>query len=347
MQDLKEKESRVEDSIREGNTGAAVLGLYELIIAYAEIRDFAKAETLRDRLYEIDPMAIREIAQSGDIIEQKKSQAIDSEHVQLWADLYHNLSLEESNALYYSLAHHDYEPDFVLFREGDTDRHLYLLDKGLIRLSFQKGDKELYMGTIGPGDTVGAETFFARTRERTFTATPVTPVTVNALHPSATEEWQQETKNLSSVLYDFCFRNDPIADFLKGHKTDRRKENRVPVQGTLAVRVMDSKGNPLSRPFKGEFQDISSQGISFSNSFKKESTAQALLGRSIALKTRVHAEGSQEEIRKVGQVVAVQSHPFSEYTFHVRFDRPVPQKLVNIIKPESTSGKSPDLDLEI
>jgi hypothetical protein len=110
---------------------------------------------------------------------------------------------------------------------------------------------------------------------------------------------------------------------------------------------MDSKGNPLSRPFKGEFQDISSQGISFSNSFKKESTAQALLGRSIALKTRVHAEGSQEEIRKVGQVVAVQSHPFSEYTFHVRFDRPVPQKLVNIIKPESTSGKSPDLDLEI
>lgn len=347
MQDLKEKESRIENLIRDGNIGAAVQGLYELIIAYAEMRDFAKAEILRDRLYEVDPMAIREIAQSGDIIEQKKSQAIDSEHMQLWAELYNQLSLEETNALYYSLTLHDYEPDSPLFREGDTDRHLYFLDKGLIRLSFQKGNKELYMGTIGPGDELGSETFFARTRERTFTATPVTPIRINALHPSVTEKWQQEANNLPSVLYDFCFRNDPIADFLKEHKTDRRKESRVPVQGTLAVRVMDNKGNPLSRPFKGEFQDISSQGISFSNSFKKRSTAQALLGRWIALKTRVHAQDSEEEMRKVGQVVAVQSHPFSEYTFHVRFDRPVPQKLVNLIEPDSTSGKSPDLDLEI
>lgn len=347
MQDLKEKESRIEHLIRDGNTGAAVRGLYELIIAYAEIRDFAKAETLRDRLYEVDPMAIREIAQSGDIIEQKKSQAIDTEHMQLWAELYNQLSLEESNTLYYSLTLHNYEPDSPLFREGDTDRHLYFLDKGLIRLSFQKRSKELYMGTIGPGDPIGAETFFARTRERTFTATPATPITINALHPSETEKWQQEANNLPSVLYDFCFRNDPIADFLKEHKTDRRKESRVPVQGSLAVRVMDNEGNPLSRPFKGEFQDISSQGISFSNSFKKKSTAHALLGRWIALKTRVHAQGSHEEIRKVGQVVAVQSHPFSEYTFHVRFDRPVPQKTVSLILPESTSGKSPDLDLEI
>lgn len=347
MQNLKDRENRIEGFIREGNTGAAVKGLYELIIAYAEIRKFSKAEALRDRLYEIDPMAIKEIAQSGDIIEQKKSQAIDSEHMQLWASLYNELSLEETNALYYSLTLNHFEPDTPLFREGDTDRYLYLLDKGLLKLSFPKGNRELYMGTVGPGDPVGAETFFARTWERTFTATPLTQITVNTLHPSEMKTWQQEASNLPSSLYDFCFNNNPIPNLLKKHRTDRRKGNRVGLQGTLAARVLDGSGNPVSRPFKGELQDISSRGVSFNNSFNKNSTAQALLGRRIAVMSRFRAKGSREEIRKMGRVVAVQSHPFSEYTFHVRFDRPISRNLMNNIDSGATSGKSPDLELRI
>ena len=347
MQELKDKESRIDQLLQEGNTEAAVKALYELILAYAERQDFPKAEALRDRLYEVDPMAIREIWQSGEIIEQKKHQSLDPEHIELWSSLYGELSEEEENLLYYSLNTSHFDADIPLFREEDTDRSLYFVEKGQLRLSFEKGDREMHLATLGPGDTLGAETFFARSSKHTFTAIPLTPVKASVLHPSSLEHWEQDKKNLHTVLYDFCFRNNRVQELLEGQELDRREQKRVPVQGTIAVRVLDKEGKPVSRPFKGEMKNVSSGGLAFSNYFKKGDTAQALLGRRIALMCKLSVLGVWKDIKKLGQVVAVQTHPFSEYSFHVRFDRPVSDKFVDSLDPAASSGKSPDLEVEI
>ena len=347
MQDLKDKEAQLESLIQNGEKEDAVAILYELIIAYAKQKDFTKAENLRERLYELDPMAIREIAQTGDIIEQEKSQSLDREHMELWSGLYKDLSPEETNVLYYSLNPATFEPDSPLFQEGDTDSSLYFLEKGQLKLSFHKGDKEIYIATLQAGETVGAESFFARTCERTFSATPLTTIQANILYPSALDKREQNSSNLQSVIYDFCFRNDRITGLLKEQKLDRREQERVRISGTLAVQVMNSAGKPVSRPFKGEIQDISTGGMSFSNYFKTKKTALSILGRRIAIVCELRAQGSWQEIKKLSQVVAVQSHPFSEYSFHIRFDRPISQKLVNSLDSSDSSGKSPELDLEI
>lgn len=347
MQDLKDKEAQLESLIQNGEKGDAVASLYELIVAYAKQKDFAKAEALRERLYELDPMAIREIAQTGDIIEQEKSQSLDREHMELWSGLYKDLNPEETNELYYSLIPASFDPDSPLFQEGDTDRSLYFLEKGQLKLSFHKGGKEIYLTTLQAGETVGAETFFARTWERTFSAVPLTTIQANVLHPSALDKREQDSSNLQSVIYDFCFRNDRITELLKDQNLDRRRQERIRVNGTLAVQVMDSAGKPVSRPFKGEIQDISIGGMSFSNYFKTKKTALSLLGRRIAIVCKLRAQGSWHEIKKLSQVVAVQSHSFSEYSFHIRFDRPISTELVNSLDTSESSGKSPDLDLEI
>ena len=209
MQELQEKESRIEDLIQEGNIEAAVQSLYELIIAYAEQQDFSKAEKLRNRLYQVDPMAIREIAQSGEIIEQKMQHSLDPEHIDLWSGLYSKLSDEEQNIFYYSLSTVHFESEAApLFREGDTDRHLYFVEKGMLRLSFHSGNRETHVANVVPGETLGAETFFVWSSERTFSAIPLTPVQVSVLHPTFLDKRDQGTKYLQSVLYDFCYCNN-------------------------------------------------------------------------------------------------------------------------------------------
>ena len=348
MQELKEKESRIEDLIQEGNIEAAVQRLYELIIAYAEQQNFSKAEALRDRLYQIDPMAIREIAQSGDIIEQKKHQSLDPEHIELWSELYSKLTEEEENMFYFSLRTAYFESETPLFREGDIDRNLYFVEKGMLRLSFHSGNRETHVANVGPGETFGEETFFGRTSETTFSAIPLTPVQASVLHHSFLNKYHQDSKNLQLVLYDFCCRNNRIQESLKELNLDRREQKRVQVKGTIAVRVLDNGNNPVSRPFKGEIQDVSSGGLAFSNYFKKANTAQSLLGRRIALKFKLSVQGARKDVKKLGRVVGVQWHPFSEYSFHVRFDRSIsPKKFVESLDSAESSVKSPDLNLEV
>ena len=347
MQELKEKESRIENLLQEGNTEAAVQSLYELIISYAEQQDFPKAEALRNRLYQVDPMAIQEIAQSGEIIEQKKHQSLDPEHMELWSGLYSELSEEEANMFSYSLSTAHYASDTPLFGEGDTDRYLYFLEKGQLRLSFHSGNKERHVANMGPGEVLGAETFFVRTSKRTFSAIPLTPVQTSVLHPTFLDKWDQDTKNLQSLLKDFCYRNDRMPELLEKLELDRRERSRVQVKGTIAVQVLDNAGNPVSRSFKGEIQDISSGGLAFSNTFKKGTTAQALLGRRVALICKLSVQGVWKDLKKLGQVVGFQSHTFNEYSFNVRFDRPIPPKFVESLDSSESSGKSPDLDLEV
>jgi CRP-like cAMP-binding protein len=271
---------------------------------------------------------------------------MDSEHMRLWSSLYSELSVDEANAFSSSLSQDQFEPNTPIFRDGDTDRRLYLLDKGLLRLSFRDGNRDLSFGTVSPGTIVGAENFFARTLERTFSATPLTPVTVKALRASVIDTWRREGSNLPLVLYHFCFRDNPIPELLSEHNLDRRNGTRVRMRGRLAARVLDGGAHPVGRPFSAELRDLSSGGVRFSSLSRKEATAEALLGRRVALKSAIRTGDSGRELRKAGRIVAVQSRPGNEYTFHVRFDKPVPHQLVTGLESAAHPGGNPDPEPE-
>ena len=81
MTNMNESEKMVDQLIAEGDTDAAVKLLYEMIIQNARAKDFPKAEKLRERLLEVDSMALNEIISSAEIIEEEKTQALDSIHL--------------------------------------------------------------------------------------------------------------------------------------------------------------------------------------------------------------------------------------------------------------------------
>ena len=101
MGDATEHEKLVEQYLQENNPEAAVQLLVELIINYAKEHNFDQAESLRDRLIEVDSMAVNEIVKTGEVIETEKGDAIDKDHLAIWADFYESLTAEETNVLFY------------------------------------------------------------------------------------------------------------------------------------------------------------------------------------------------------------------------------------------------------
>ena len=149
MGDPSEHEKLIEQYLQENNTEAAVQLLVNLIVKHAREKKFDRAESLRDRLFEVDAMALNEIVKTGEIIEAEKNSAINKYHLQIWADLYSNLTMEESNALYYGMKLQQNPANHMIFRQGEMRSRLYLVDEGELKMFYRQGDKAILLKTLG------------------------------------------------------------------------------------------------------------------------------------------------------------------------------------------------------
>ncbi len=346
MNELREKEAGVEKALEAGDKGAAVAGLYELIVAYAKIKEFSKAEALRDRLYEVDPMALSEIVKSGEVIEEEKSEARDEGHMETFSALYGTLSTEEANALYFALSPARFETDQSIFLEGDRNQRLYLVDQGEVKATHGEGEREVFLKTLGPGEALGAETFFSRTVFSTFSAVTLSPVRASVLERPALDALKDDHPGLETKLTEHCFRSGDLEKILKQQAVDRRKQERVMLEGTLVAQLVGKEGKLMGKPFKGGFVDISRGGLAFTVRVSKPETARLLLGRRLRMKSRLPLKGGTEDLEASGRIIAVQPRPFNNYSVHVRFDNALPEGLTGRLDT-SSSASSPDLDLKI
>jgi len=346
VNELREKEAGVEKALEAGDKESAVAGLYELIVAYAKMKEFSKAEALRDRLYEVDPMALSEIVKSGEVIEEEKSEARDESHMETFSALYGSLSTEEANALYFALSPARFETDQSIFLEGDRNQRLYLVDHGEVKATHGEGEREVLLKTLGPGEPLGAETFFSRTAFSTFSAVTLTPVRASVLERPALDALMNEHPGLEAKLAEHCFRSGDMEQVLKRQAVDRRNQERVTLKGTLVAQLVGKDGKLLGKPFKGGFADVSRGGLAFTVRVSKPETARLLLGRRLRMKSRLPLKGGAEDLEASGRIIAIQPHPFNDYSVHVRFKNPLPEGITGRLDP-SSSASSPDLDLKI
>ena len=77
MEDAVSQEKLLEKYIREAKKAPAVKLLTDLIARHAQMNDFSKADALREKLFEVDSLAVAEIVKSAEIIETAKIAAID------------------------------------------------------------------------------------------------------------------------------------------------------------------------------------------------------------------------------------------------------------------------------
>lgn len=328
MDNLTQKEELISQYIEQGNKEAALKALFELIISYAKKKDFSKAQALRDKLFEVDPMALNEIIKSAEFIEEEKGKSMDQQHLGIWSKLYDILTREEANALYYAMQAVSYEKEQSLFRQGQRDGRLFLVNEGELKLTYAMDKEEILIKTLRAGDMAGEETFFTYSFCTTSLKTS-SPVRMCSLRQDILIEWENDFPRLETKLQDYCLKREKISDLLKKKGLDRRACERANSTGKVAVQFLDSSGHKTGNPFRGAISNLSLGGLCFTIKISRKETARLLLGRSLNMRLPLSQAASEPQSDQDGQVVAVHPEPFDNYSVHVKFDRPMHEDALN------------------
>jgi len=325
-----ESEKLVGQHIAGGDTNAAVKLLFKMIVQSAREKNFPKAEQLRERLLEVDPMALDEIISSAEIIEEGKSQSLDPIHMQIWSKLYDMLDTEEKNELFYSMQDSILGVNKTVFSQGKLNTNLYFINQGQLKMIYQDKAGDVLLYTLGPGQLAGQENFFSTT-VCTTSLISLSNVNLRYIKKDSLLKWKKEVPALEQKLSDFCAGFPSATALLKSKKMDRRALKRVKLSGKGQIQLLNRSGEPIGKSFKGELSDISVGGMSFEIRISKEETARLLLGRRISIAFNTSKSRPGQMIDKSGIIVGVYPFPFEDYSIHVRFDKMLSQSVVNAV----------------
>ena len=309
------REEQIFQLAAKGNKDVAKKQLFDLVVSCARKKDFFNAERLRERIYEIDPMALMEIIQSGDIIEEEKSGAISKDHLEIWHKLLDVLSSEEFNSLYHEMEERHYKPDETIVAQGTKNDELFFINQGSVRATYRGGEKDLFLKNLGSGEIAGENFFNASVWTVSLTAQQQT--TISVLKRDNLVRLEQRIPGIESKLIDYFNRASDIYAAMKKKGMDRRTHERFNVEGKIQLQIVDDKDRILSS-FRGELTDISQGGLSFFIRITKKENSRLLLGRTIKASLPVH--GGQDKLLR-GTVIGVQIYDLvlSDYSVHVKF----------------------------
>jgi len=335
MVDRASQEALVDQYVREDKAEKAVKLLFDLIVEYAREKDFQKAEALNEKLYEVDPMALTEIVRAGEIIEEAKSESLDKEHLDIWADLYNKLTAAEGNALYYSMKSKAFEAGEPICEQGQISNRLFFINKGEVKAVFSRENREVLLKTLGVGDIFGQDQFFSAT-VCTVSLVPLSKIKVNWLESSVLKKWKNDAPALEPKLFDYCRQRDKVKKALEDKGMERRESPRVPLSGKIAFQILDPAGKSLGKIYKGEMSDLSAGGLSYLLKTSKPESVRMLLGRQLNIKfDLVPGDGKDRvPVDRIGQVIAVQSQAFDDYSIHLKFEIPLNESLIESIQPD-------------
>lgn len=335
VEEVASQEALVDQYVAQNDTGAAVKLLFDLIVNRAKAKDFAKAKALWERLSEVDPMALTEITKSGEMIEEEQRGAIDSNHLDVWSELYGTLTTEETNTLYYAMKGQAYGSDQIIIRQGDHDTRLYFIDSGQLKIISSQEGLEILVDTIGPGSIVGVDTFFSNTVCTTSLVT-LSDVKLQVVDKDVLPEWDRTCPSLEPKLHHYCLKFETVDHLLKKRGLNRRTYQRVSISGEGIFQVLNIAGDPVGKAFRGRLSDISVGGLSFFLRISKKETGRLLLGRALHVRLTLPQGADQQKMDIYGRVVAVRSHPFEDYSVHIKFDEMLSARIVAEFKRLST-----------
>jgi len=323
---IKRIEQSVKELVAQGNLEKAGQKLFANAVTAARDKDFASAELLRDKLLEINPLALSEVIRLGEIIEEEKSSSITNHHIAVWSELYERMTTAEFNALYYAMKLENYRVDEIIVRNGETDPSLYFVNSGLIRMTCQSGNRETFLKRLQPGEAVGVAQFFSAS-VWTVSMTAQTETQVHVLSYERYQELKKQFPDIEPKLQEFCKKYDTVPELLKMAGSDRREYPRYAVGIKVNNLLLDPYGNAGKRSFRGELIDISRGGLCFSIQISSRDNARLLLGRQIISEIKI--DGG-DILKCFGVIVGVkyQDKQSQEFSIHVNFYRTIEQKEV-------------------
>ncbi len=320
MGNFSKDEELVDQYVRQNDKESAVKLVFDLIVRYARKKNFVKAEALREKLFELDPMSLTEIIKSAEIIEEEKNGSIDHDHLDIWSALYDSLTTEEAHTLYLALKNGVYDTDDPIFRQGELNPYLYFINHGQLKVFYSKEGREILLETLAPGDIAGEDTFFSIT-VCTKSLTTLSRAKLSFLEKDIFAKWQKEFPTLSGKLNDYCLMLSKPVDLFNEEGMDRRSYKRLRISGKLMFQILNRSGNPIGKAYKGNISDISVGGLSFDIKTTKKN-ALLLLARSLNVKFILPRSKSRIQIERNGMIIGVTgNHLNGSYTIHMKFDK--------------------------
>jgi len=213
-------------------------------------------------------MALMEIIQSGELIEEEKSGAISRTQLQVWSKLHNEFTSEEFNAIHFSMEERTYKPEQVVVSQGDNNDELFFINQGSLKATYKGGQKEFFLKNLHSGEIAG-ECFFNAT-VWTMTLTTLEATRLSILKREGLRRQEQKFPGLESKLRDFYNRTSDIHSLLQRKGMDRRNHERYKLERKINLQIIDKSGKPISS-FRGEMFDIALGGLSFSVRISKKS----------------------------------------------------------------------------
>jgi predicted Zn finger-like uncharacterized protein len=319
---VSDEDRRVEQLLAAGDQEGASKLLLELITQAAGQSDFAKAEVLRDKLYEEAPLALGEIIKANEIIDEQKSKSIDRTHLNTWRKLYEVLESDEASEIYYAMKTSNPKAGEPVFEKGQYNSNLYFVQEGRLKLSHydQAGKKEVTLKVLVPGDIANPDAFFSFT-VTTYALVAAEDSRLTYLEQRILDHWHEKFAGIEPKLSSFCRSKEDLKAMRNRAGIEVRSSPRHIVSLKAGIQFLDHNGYPVKKPFKVNLFDISAGGLSFGLGLNKRPEAAQLLGQRIHMQTTFAVAGRKQKIVKKGRVIATHLQPFGESSVHVKFDK--------------------------
>ncbi len=314
-------EELIEKYIQANQKDKAVALLYQLAVKSAKNRDFVQSEAYRDRLYEIDSMALSRIIEVNELIEAEKSRTLTPNHRQMWAAFFKELSKEEANAFFFSLVEQKLESEQIVIEQGQPNDRLYLVNQGQLKVLYSDNAKEVLIHQLGSGDIFGERTFFS-VNVCTVSVKTLTQVRLSYLERSRLDNLKKTYNFLDGSLEKVCCSGLSLYDRLRRKGFDRRAFKRINFQTKVSVQLLTSDTQKrMRRPLTAELWDISKGGLSFYMQSKNKEAVRRLTGRTLGVRFNLMLGAKNKEVAVTGMVHGVESHPLDEYSVHMKLNR--------------------------
>lgn len=316
--DILPQNQKINELLSQGKTDGATALITQLIDQCSGKKQFETAYRLRDWLIEINPMALTEIIQTAELIEEAKQAAIDKSHLTAWRKLTDILSVEEFSSLYHTMTLKTYPSGKTIVQQGTNARTLLFINKGQLQTQVLNRDKLTPLHIHKTGEIVGAETFFEAS---------VWTVSANSLgcevfllSRAKLDSLKKHHPSLEAKLFDYCSSIHQTSNQLKEGKSNRRQFKRRDISGRMVFTVLDKGGKQISKEAKGDLLDISLGGVAFSIHSSRKKNAVTLFGRQ--LKVSINTGMATSLLVRTGRVQAVRDMDRigHEYSLHLQFN---------------------------
>lgn len=316
--EIRNPEAMIERYLTSGQDDKAFELLYKLAVSSAKKKDFTASETFRDRLYEIDSMALSRIVEVNEIIEDEKGKAVTTDDRILWAHLFEGLSANQANDFFLSLKKEIIEDETLILEQGRTNDRLFLVDQGQVSMYYSDHEKEFLIARLGSGDIFGEDTFFS-VNVCTASVKTLARTHLRYIDKTTLEKLKATHGALGSRLKKVCLSGRSIFNRLRQKGIDRRSYKRINLNTKISFQLLASNVSP--RSVKAELWDISKGGLSFYFQSKNPRAVQSLIGQNIGVRFDLSLKGKTKTVALSGVVNGVQSHPLDEYSVHLKFNR--------------------------